>query len=243
MLSQFINKKLIILTISIFAILTPATALASENEPPQISYITNTRVNLRSDASLTAQIHRTLPVGEELDIISYNSDGWSSVFVSGQFGFIKTEYISMKDIKDNNALNSLAGSVELLSWNIAREFFTVYTPAEVYDVRTGLTYYVQSFSNGKHADVETLTKKDTDILFQTFGNRWEWDPRPVWVTINGKTMAASINGMPHGGGTIADNGMNGQVCIHFKGSTTHNGNQSFAHEHQIAVDEAWAAAR
>jgi len=52
-------------------------------------------------------------------------------------------------------------------------------------------------------------------------------------------MAASINGMPHGGGVISDNGMDGQVCIHFQGSSTHNGNTKFAQLHQQVALEAY----
>jgi len=243
MLLKSINKKLIILTISISALFTPTIAMASEIEPAQISYITNTRVNFRAEANMTAQIYRTIPIGEELEVIAYNSDGWSTVLSDGLQGYIKTEYITKKSIQDRYRFENFTSSVELLSWSEVRNIFTPYTPAEVYDVRTGLTYYVQSFSNGHHADVETLTQADTDIMFETYGRKWEWDPRPVWVTINGHTMAASINGMPHGGGTVSGNGMNGQVCIHFKNSTTHNGNLSFAREHQIAIDEAWEAAQ
>ena len=243
MLFNTISKKLIILTISISTLLAPMTVMANDDASTQIIYRTNTRVNLRAEANLTAQIYRTLPVGEQLDIITYNADGWSSVFVNGQEGFIKSEYITEKKVNEYSDFDYFSEIVELLSWREARDVFTIYTPAEVYDIRTGLTYYVQSFSNGKHADVETLTQEDTAIMLETYGGRWEWDPRPVWVTINGRTMAASINGMPHGGGTISNNGMNGQVCIHFKESTTHNGNIAFARDHQIAIDEAWEAAK
>lgn len=78
-------------------------------------------------------------------------------------------------------------------------------------------------------------------MLQTYGGRWDWDPRPVYVTINGRTIAGSINGMPHGGGVNSENGMSGQVCIHFRGSTVHNGNTSFARDHQNAITEAWNA--
>jgi hypothetical protein len=103
----------------------------------------------------------------------------------------------------------------------------------VFDVRTGLTYNVKSFSNGLHADVEPITANDTAIMLKTYGGAWKWNPRPVWVTVNGRTIAVSINGMPHGGDTNPNNNMNGQICIHFRGSTTHNGNQSFAKQHWL----------
>ena len=136
-----------------------------------------------------------------------------------------------------------ARSVELLDWSVAKNYMTIGVTAAIYDVRTGITYNVRSFSNGLHADVEPVTRSDTALLKQTYGGVWSWDPRPVWVSINGHVMAASINGMPHGGGVNGSNGMDGQICLHFRGGSTHNGNKNYARLHQEAVAEAWAAAR
>ena len=54
---------------------------------------------------------------------------------------------------------------------------------------------------------------------------------------NGVTLAASINGMPHGGGSIADNNFEGHICIHFLNSRTH-GTDNVDPDHQNAVGEA-----
>jgi peptidoglycan hydrolase-like protein with peptidoglycan-binding domain len=132
--------------------------------------------------------------------------------------------------------------VELLEWAAVKGIFTIGSTATVYDVRTQITYHVKSFSNGNHADVEPVTQDDTALLKQTYGGSWSWDPRPVWVTVNGRTIAASTNGMPHAGGVNSENGMDGQICIHFKGSSTHNGNAAYTKLHQDSVMEAWEAA-
>jgi uncharacterized protein YgiM (DUF1202 family) len=133
-------------------------------------------------------------------------------------------------------------NVELLAWNEVKPIFTIGAAAEVYDVRTGLTYYVKSFSNGNHADIEPITTEDTATIKRTFNNSWTWDGRPVWVTINGRTIAAAINGMPHGRGVNGNNGMNGQICLHFRGSTVHNGNMRYSQQLQAVVTEAYNAA-
>ena len=133
--------------------------------------------------------------------------------------------------------------VEYIEWSEASKIISIGWDTRVYDVRTGTVYYVRSFSNGKHADVEPITTDDTALLKSTFGGVWSWDPRPVWVTVNGRTFAASINGMPHGGGVNSNNGMDGQICLHFHGSSTHNGNKAYAQLHQNAIDEAWNAAK
>jgi hypothetical protein len=133
--------------------------------------------------------------------------------------------------------------VEYTPWSEAKKVFAIGMDASVYDVKTGLTYTVRSFSNGNHADVEPVTVQDTAIMKETFDGVWKWDPRPVWVTVNGRVMACSINGMPHGGGVNANNGMDGQICIHFLGSATHNGNTAFGKQHQDAALEAYEAAK
>ena len=135
-----------------------------------------------------------------------------------------------------------ANGVELIRWVDAKDVLKIGATVRVHDVKTGISYHVKSFSNGRHADVEPVTKDDTALLKATYGGVWSWDPRPVWVTVGERTMAASINGMPHAGGVNDDNGMDGQVCLHFLGSSTHNGNKSFTQLHQNGVMEAWNAA-
>lgn len=131
-------------------------------------------------------------------------------------------------------------SVEKITWSTAKGLIPEHQDLSVLDIRTGKTYVIRAFSLGNHADVETATSSDTAALKSTYGGKWSWDPRPVLVTFNGKTYAAAINGMPHGGDTIGSNGMSGQICLHFKGSTTHNGNRSYESDFQDAVSEAWS---
>jgi len=133
--------------------------------------------------------------------------------------------------------------VELIDWKDVINIIGIGRTAQVYDVRSGAVYNVKSFSNGRHADVEPVTVEDTETLKRTFGGTWSWTPRPVWVTVNGRTIAGAINGMPHGGGVNHNNGMDGQICLHFKGSATHNNNHSYTQTLQDAVNEAWVAAR
>lgn len=134
---------------------------------------------------------------------------------------------------------SYGSIVELLDWADAKPVFKTGEPAQVIDVRTKASYWVKSFSNGKHADVEPVTANDTAALLGTYGGRWSWETRPVVVIIGGRKLAASINGMPHGGGVNDSNNMNGQICIHFQGSRTHNGNRSHENDHQNCVMEAF----
>ncbi len=206
----------------------------NEVAAPVTIYKTNADANLRSDAAYDGTVIQRLAAGTAVTFLEKGETGWTLVDYKGTKGFVKSEFLTTSEAYDRDH-----SKVELSPWSTVKGIFKTFTPAKVYDVRSGAVYYVQSFSNGKHADVETLTKEDTAILKKTFGGKWSWTVRPVWVTINGHTFAGSINGMPHASGTISDNGMNGQVCIHFLGSTTHNGNKRFAKVHQNGVQEAW----
>ena len=134
---------------------------------------------------------------------------------------------------------AINGNIERIAWDTMRHnILTTGTTIQIYDIRSGLTYNVRAFSLGNHADVETLTVQDTEIMRQTSGG-FSWEARPVLATFNGRTFAAAIHTMPHAGSTIADNGKNGHICLHFYGSTPHNGNQSWRAEMQAAVMQAF----
>lgn len=138
------------------------------------------------------------------------------------------------------------GGVEVFEWFSSPFLMPVNKNMTVYDVRTGKTFTMQRFSGANHADVEPLTIADTQMMFELWGNKWSWDTRPIWVTFtdrNGKrrTWAGSLNGMPHAYGPNTQNNMDGQVCMHFLNSRTHNTN-SVDKYHQASMKEAYDAA-
>lgn len=120
------------------------------------------------------------------------------------------------------------------------------------DVKTGLVINVHRWSGGNHADVEPLTAGDTARICKMYGvssadqitSTKHWQRRPVWVTVGGRTFAASMYGVPHNypdGDTIANNDFRGQFCIHFVNSKTHTSNRVDA-DHQAAIETAYQAA-
>ena len=141
--------------------------------------------------------------------------------------------ISFVSFGANNQLHAAQGwpphmplpeNVELSHWSEIREILPLFTPIRIIDIGTGIVYYVSSLSNGNHADVETLTVHDTMLLMLSFDWVETWTSRPVWVQFGGRTFAAAIHSVAHDIYTIQDNGMDGHVCLHFFGSTTHAGN-------------------
>ena len=134
--------------------------------------------------------------------------------------------------------------VELVEWSVARDnIIRRGAPLHITDVRTGTTFWLESFSNGSHADVVPRTRADTEALRSVFGGRWTWEPRAILVTVDGRTFAASMSGMPHGSFNRLDNGIVGHFCMHFPGSRTHNGNRRHENDHQNRVREAFDSAR
>ncbi len=116
--------------------------------------------------------------------------------------------------------------VVLSEWfNGMKYMFPKYEHLRVVDVQTGEEFKLRAFSLGNHADVEPPTKEDTNTLYRINGYKWSWTPRPIWVYIGDQVYAASINVQPHGPDTIADNGMKGQICMHFLYSRQHNTGQ------------------
>jgi len=200
------------------------------------TFMTTSTLNLRPTPCTTNPRLALVQPGSRVEVTDFLCGEWFAVIYNGMTGYMYAEWLMPWVSATSTAA---PGTVELLHWNEARNLMTIGTPATIIDVRTGLAWQVASFSNGNHADVETLTAEDTATMLQAWGGRWCWTPRPVLVVINGRTLAASLNGMPHAGWTRSGNNMNGHVCLHFLGSRTHNGTVSHERDHQAAVMEAY----
>jgi len=123
------------------------------------------------------------------------------------------------------------------------------TNAVIKDVATGTVINVYRWSGGNHADVEPLTAADTARICKMYNVKnadqitasTHWHRRPIWVTVGGRTFAASMYGVPHNypeGDTIKNNDFKGQFCVHFVNSRTHTSNVVDA-DHQAAINTAY----
>jgi hypothetical protein len=109
--------------------------------------------------------------------------------------------------------------ITLLPWEKVDEVIPRKAIFTMIDVESGASFQVQRRAGSKHADIQPLTKEDTRVLKGIY-EEWSWKRRAVIVLYEGRTIAASMNGMPHGAGAL-DNGFNGHFCLHFLNSTTH----------------------
>jgi len=115
--------------------------------------------------------------------------------------------------------------------------------ATVYDFTTGISWQVDMFSLGAHADAEPLTAADTDAMNRAFGGKTTWTPKAVWVVLSdGTVYMASTHNVPHETYHIRDNNFDGHICIHFP--RTQKQVESigpYATSHQKAIDLGWEA--
>jgi hypothetical protein len=130
--------------------------------------------------------------------------------------------------------------------------------AEVKDVYTGKTFKIKRTMGSNHADCEAVSKEDTAIIKSIWGG-FNWNTRPVIVSVGGRRLAASMSSMPHAGidsapfaaivnnrsegygrgenlDAVKGNGMNGHFDVHFLNSTRHkDGKEDSRHQAAIAV--------
>ncbi|MGI6654186.1 MAG: SH3 domain-containing protein [Christensenellales bacterium] len=117
------------------------------------------------------------------------------------------------------------------------------------DVKTRISFQAKRWAGGAHIDAEPLTAADTAAMCKIYGVRTAqeileknlYERRPLWVTIHGRTFAASLYGVPHNypdGDTIPDNEFSGQFCVHFLNSRIHRSNV-IDKDHMKAVQYAY----
>lgn len=149
---------------------------------------------------------------------------------------------------------------EYLSWNDARRLFergkSVIT---LKDLDTGVTFDMLVSYGSNHADVEPLTREDTEAIRRAFGG-FNWARRPMLVYFGDRVIAASLAGMPHAGldaepegayianrsdgfgygynyDRVKNNGVDGHFCLHFRDSRLH-ANNAVDPKHQAAIERA-----
>lgn len=127
---------------------------------------------------------------------------------------------------------------ELVSWGLINDIFPTGATATIQDVRSGREFQIYHLFGTNHADCEPLTASDSQIMKECFGGRWSWDRRPGLLLIDGRAIACSMAGMPHGTSQdIYGNDFDGHFDLHFLNSRTH-GTNKVDPNHQAAVYEA-----
>ncbi len=151
---------------------------------------------------------------------------------------------------DTNNLDFAIYPVEKIDWFTGgiQDLIPRGSNFKVYDVKTGIVWWAHRWAGAYHADIETLTAADSARLCQIYGvkNLQEivdknlYQRRPCLVTIGTRTFACSLDGMQHNpaGDTIPNNGMNGQICLHFTNSKGHESG-AVSDTHAKAIEYAY----
>ena len=124
-----------------------------------------------------------------------------------------------------------------------RQKCRTYPNVTVYDFTTGISWHLNIFSNGAHADAEPITAEDTANMNRAFGGVTTWTPKAVWVMFSdGTVYIATTHNTPHDVNHNQNNNFDGHVCIHFprtQGQVESIG--PYATQHQKAVELGWEA--
>jgi len=142
--------------------------------------------------------------------------------------FITFAHIVEATEEDTSSLISF--DIQLLSWDMINERLPRYSKFTIMDIETGKQFNVQRRAGSQHADVQPLTTEDTKIMKDIYEGKWSWRRRAVLIMVEDQWYAASMHGMPHGAGALANN-FPGHFCVHFLGSTTHKTDKmDFSHK-------------
>lgn len=110
---------------------------------------------------------------------------------------------------------------EYIGWDEVNKIFRRREKAVIIDLDSGRSFSVVRLGGSLHADVEPLTAADAAEMKSICGGHWSWKRRAALLTVGERTLACSINSMPHGPGRIRDNNFSGHFCVHFRDSRLH----------------------
>ncbi|MDD6040158.1 MAG: peptidoglycan-binding protein [Clostridia bacterium] len=137
-----------------------------------------------------------------------------------------------------------ASQVRYANWYTeVRAKARLYPNATIYDFTTGISWQVNMFSLGAHADAEPITKEDTANMLRAFGGVNTWTPKAVWVVLSdGTVYMASTHDYEHDVQHNLNNNFKGHVCIHFPRTQAQVERIGpYATRHQKAIDLGWEA--
>ena len=205
-------------------------------------YVQEDGVKAYAAPSTSSKVIGTMKMNTKMTCLAVYKDTWCRVKYNGSIGFIKKSDLDSKkaEISTEKAAEGKVYEADWWTSGIARRFGRGET-AVVTDVATGISFRVYRSGGTNHADVQPYTAKDTAAMKKACGSNFgTWTRRAIWVTVDGKKYAASMNCMPHGDGSITSNNFDGHFCIHFTNSRTH-GTNKVCNLHQAAIQKALRA--
>jgi hypothetical protein len=194
----------------------------------QSGYVnTSGGVRLRAESNTDSEILKTLSRGTALTVTGVEGD-WAKVAYDGLEGYMLAEYVS---------LGVYVNTIEMVDWwKEGKSIMKPGTLGVMTDVATGISFNIRAMTSGNHADSEPLTADDAAKILSIRGGVYSYTARAAVLEVNGRKIAVSYNGIPHGMQTIKGNNFDGHFCIHFLNSRNHVRNAVDAnHQNQIKI--------
>lgn len=251
--------------------------------PKGTGYVSIWAVDIKQDIADTSKpssyFYSFIPVDTSGDYVNYTyykvQSGDTIWSIAVKFGIPDYELISANNLNQNSyiyagqtlkvpvhtvAVHSNEYGVEMLDWFTQGNYvFPIGSVGKFIDIQTGKYFFAKRTMGASHADVETLSFKDTQIMKEIFGGSFSWERRPFILEVNGRRIAVSVSGMPHAGidgvpynqnvanrsggygyGPNLDtivNGMDGHFDVYTLNSLRHKDGQ-IDPQHQLAVSIA-----
>jgi Putative peptidoglycan-binding domain-containing protein len=227
---------------------TPAPGSTTVREGDKNDAVKQMQQRLIELGYLTGKADGTFGPKTLAALISFQTkSGLSADGVAGQ----KT-WVALTSAKEPNVTPTVkpgpttprASQVQYENWyTTIRSKAKQYRYATVYDYSTGISWQVDMFSLGAHADAEPLTAQDTANMLKAFGGQNTWTAKPVWVVFgDGTVFMGSTHSFPHDPQHIKNNNFDGHICIHFPRTQAQvEAIGPYATSHQVAIDKGWAA--
>ena len=134
--------------------------------------------------------------------------------------------------------------LNLLHWfNVVKPSLSGGATLLIYDPTTHLSWNLKLMSSGRHADCQPASLRDTLIMFRALGKP-SWTIHVVYVQLpDGRWTMATMHDRPHLTGTIADNGFDGHLCVHFLRdmSEVQASDPNYGVNNQNTLRDAWKA--
>ncbi|ADQ04008.1 Peptidoglycan-binding lysin domain protein [Caldicellulosiruptor owensensis OL] len=188
-----------------------------------IGYVSIWAVDIKQDvvdnSKPSSYFYSFIPVNTSGDYVSYTyykvQSGDTIWSIAVKFGIPDYELMLANNLNENSylyagqtlkvpvhtvAVHSNENGVEMLDWFSQGNYvFSIGSVGKFIDIQTGKYFYAKRTMGASHADVETLSFKDTQIMKEIFGGTWTWERRPFILEVKGRRIAVSVSGMPHAG--------------------------------------------
>ncbi len=124
----------------------------------------------------------------------------------------------LADIPFGQISTTMAATGELVNWKTVKPQLRAGQTYTITDCYSGAQFSMTFVDGENHAEMRCAAAEDEAVYKELFGGEYNYSKRPVLITLNGKNVAASLQGMPHGTGSHS--------CMYFDGSLSHVGTLS-----------------